>query len=49
MNYEQENSIAELDCLIIQIKDIETNEELNFHNFSGNKIECSLTFDCDEE
>ena len=25
MNYEQENPIAELDCLIIQIKDIEEN------------------------
>ncbi len=49
MNYEQENPIAELDCLIIQIKDIEINEELNFHNFSGNKIEFTLTFDCDEE
>ena len=49
MNYEQENPIAELDCLIIQIKDIETNEEMNFHNFSGNKIEFTLTFECDEE
>jgi hypothetical protein len=49
VNYEQETPIAELDCLIIQIKDIETSEEMNFHDFSNNKIEFSLTFECDEE
>jgi hypothetical protein len=49
MNYDQDAPIAELDCLIVQIKDSETTEETNFHDFSGNKFNFVLTFDCDLE
>ena len=49
MNYKQDNTIEELDCLIVQIKDCDTTEETNFHNFNNNKINLILSFDCDEE
>ena len=46
LNYENDEPINELDCLIIQIKDIETNEENYFHNFND-KYHLTLTFDYD--
>ena len=41
-------TIEEIDCLIIQIKNSETEEEIDFHNFT-NKFEFELTFECDKE
>jgi len=42
-----QNKIEELDCLIIQVKDLETSDEQHFHDFSGNKFELVITFECD--
>ena len=41
-------NIDELDCLIVQVKDMETNEDY-FHNFEGNKFKLQMSFECDKE
>ncbi len=45
---DNKSHIDELDCLIVQIKDINTDEENYFHNFEGNKFHFILSFECDK-
>ena len=40
--------IKELDCLIVQIKDTNTNEDIEFHDFNGDDYSFELSFDCDK-
>ena len=47
--YNPKDIVAELDCLIIQIKDSKTIEEVDFHNFNEQLFEFELEFECDKE
>ena len=40
--------INELDCLIVQFKDTNTEEETNFHNFNGKYFSLELNMNCDK-
>jgi hypothetical protein len=40
--------IKELDCLIIQIKDTDTSEETDLHDFCGDLYSFELSFECDK-
>jgi len=40
--------INELDCLIVQFKDINTEEDSNYHNFYGESYSIELTMNCDK-
>ena len=44
--YNDKLNIDDIDCLIVQIKDIKTDKESNFHDFNNNKFLFELTFDC---
>jgi hypothetical protein len=49
LNIDSDLKISELDSLIIQIKNVNTQTESNFHDFYGNKFCFELTFECDKE
>ena len=46
--YKFTKPINELDCLIIQLKDSNTEEEIDFHNFYGEEYSLNIVMDCDK-